>query len=230
MRRAAGWSAIAASAIGLATGALLMAAAWPLLDEFGLLDLVNEPGLLVRVGPDRAELLRWGYLADMLGFYLLLAPMMLALRRELAPPGRRAELDLATAAGLAYVLIGAMGAVTLAVVSPPLITSAAEGDAAAVTTFTTFTEAVQHGLWQTLEAIPLGLWLLVTGLAMRRSGAPALGIAAVVFGVALFVGSASRVLDVEPLIAILFPLLAVLPIWVLLVGVRLLRDRPFLEV
>jgi hypothetical protein len=213
--------------VGLASGALFLIAAWPLLRETGVLDLINHPGSLVRVGPDRAELLRWAYLTDMLGYYLLLAPMVLALRRELAPPGRRAGLELATAGGLAYVLVGATGAVTLAVVSPPLIRGAAAGDATAVMMFTTITEAVHHGLWQTLDAITGGIWLVLTGLAMRRVGTPALGVTAVVMGAASLIGSASRVLDVEPLIAVLFPLLAALPIWFFLVGLRLLRDRPF---
>lgn len=213
--------------MGFASGALFLAAVWRLLSEAGVLDLINHPGLLVRVGPDRAELLRWAYLTDMFGFYLLLAPMMLALRRELAPPGRRAGLELATAGGLAYVLIGATGAVTLAVVSPPLIGAAAQGDAAAITMFITLTEAVHHGLWQTLDAITGGIWLVLIGVAMRRAGAPGLGITAVLMGVASLLGSASRVLDLEPLIAVLLPLLAAIPIWLLLVGLRLLRDRPF---
>jgi hypothetical protein len=166
----------------------------------------------------------------MLGFYLLLAPLMLALRRELAPPGHREGLDLATIAGLSYVLIGSMGAVTLAVASPPLINAAAEGGtsgATAVTMFTTLTEVVHHGLWQTLEAIPLGIWLLMTGLAMRRAGAPVLGVTAAVLGVGSLIGSASRILDVEPLIAVLIPLLGLLPIWIFFAGLRLLRYRSF---
>jgi hypothetical protein len=86
---------------------------------------------------------------------------------------------------------------------------------------------VRHGLWQTLDAITGGIWLLLTGVAMRRAAAPALGITAIVMGMASLIGSTSRVLGVEQLIAVLFPVLAAFPIWVLLVGVRLLRDRPF---
>jgi hypothetical protein len=210
-----------------------VAAAGPVLDEVGLFGMFEDPAALIRVGPDNAGFLRWAYLAGMFGFYLLLTPVILALRRELAPPGRRAHLDLGMAGGLAYVLLGAAGAAILATISPPLVEAFAAGDpaeqAAALSTFSAFTEAVQLGLWQTLGLIPLTAWLVITGRALRRAGTPALGVAAMVLGVLAAVAWGAQVLDFEPLIGALVDLLIVLPVWVLLVGLRLLRQEAFVR-
>lgn len=222
-RRAAGWSAVAAAAISVVTALLFLLAARDLLPEAGL-GLVNDPGMLIGIGPDDAGLLRWAYLADMLGYYFLLAPVILVLRQQ----DGSSVANLGAAGGLAYVVIGSLGAVMLATVSPPLIESFAGGGpverAAARTTFVALTEGVHHGLWQSLDPIVAGAWLLVSGRSLRRAGASAIRGMAVVISVLALAGSASRILGLETAVLVLLvPLSGLIPIWLLLLGLRLLR-------
>jgi hypothetical protein len=226
LRRLAGWSAVAAAVISVVTALLFVVAVWDLVPDFGL-DLVNHPGLAIRIGPDDAGLLRWAYLADMVGYYLLFTPVILALRRD--DPGPIS--DLGAVSGLAYVFIGSIGAVLLATVSPPLIESYAGGGsverAAAQTTFVALTEGVQHGLWQSLEVIPGAVWLLIGGVSLRRAGAGAVGGLALLIGVLALAGAAARILGLDTALLVVFiPLGGLIPAWMLLIGLRFLRPRP----
>jgi hypothetical protein len=90
--------------ISVVTALLFVVAVWDLVPDLGL-DLVNHPGLAIRIGPDDAGLLRWAYLADMVGYYLLLVPVILALRVEDGSPAG----DIGAVSGLAYVVLGGRG-------------------------------------------------------------------------------------------------------------------------
>lgn len=122
---------------------------------------------LTATAPSDAEFVRWGAVADMLGYYLLPAVVMVAARTRLAwttsVPG-----DLAMVAGVAYATIGAIGAAMLAAAAPPLIESGAPESRLALETLARSVE----GLWQWLEALPFGLWATGVALALRRSRPP----------------------------------------------------------
>src|SRR2546429_7168113 len=75
---------------------------------------------ILGIGTIGANLFRWGMILDMFGYYLLLAPLALLLWSRLKPKGMNL-ITLYTFCGLAYMLIGAIGAATLAAISPPLI-------------------------------------------------------------------------------------------------------------
>src|SRR5262245_1113267 len=78
------------------------------------------PERLLASGPRSAEFLRWAMLADVFGYYLLLAPAALYLHDRLKdhdPP----RMALYTLGGFGYMLIGSMGAAMLGAVLPPLI-------------------------------------------------------------------------------------------------------------
>src|SRR5205823_7795113 len=83
-------------------------------------DPFSNPTSLLGSGANGATLFRWGMILDMFGYYLLLAPLALLLWSRLQPKGMNL-ITLYTFCGLAYILIGAVGAATLAAISPPLI-------------------------------------------------------------------------------------------------------------
>src|SRR5438270_11027308 len=83
-------------------------------------DPFSNPTSIQGSGASGANLLRWGMILDMFGYYLLLAPLALLLWSWLKPKGMNL-ITLYTFCGLAYMLIGALGAATLAAISPPLI-------------------------------------------------------------------------------------------------------------
>ncbi|TMF11049.1 MAG: hypothetical protein E6I37_10735 [Chloroflexi bacterium] len=153
--------AVAAFAFEVASVSMYSAAA-----GFGL---TVEPSKLLASGSGGASLIHWGSLIDMLG-YLSLAPIVLYLRARYPA----SYVDLFAAAGLAVVVIGSIGAASMAAAAPPLINDYVSASAAQkqalLPAFATLYRAVVLGLWQTLEAFPLTVWLLGTAYAARREG------------------------------------------------------------
>jgi len=175
--RAAIGFGIAAVTLELAAGLMYSAAAGP---SSGL---SVDPSKLLGSGPTGASLIRWGSLIDMAG-YLSIAPVVIYLRARYST-ARYA--DLYAAAGLALVVIGSIGAVSMATAAAPLINDYATAGAvqrqALSPAFATLYRAVVLGLWQTLETIPATVWLLGVASAARREGPQPLFLVLVGLGV-----------------------------------------------
>lgn len=122
-------------------------------------DLVER---LVRAEQGDAELVRWGALTDMLGYYLLPAVLAILVRERLP---RGPLLDLATVAGVVYGTAGGLAAVVLATAGPPLIEGASASDSA---TLETLGYAVQ-GVWQWFDPLPFTLWVAGLALSLRAA-------------------------------------------------------------
>jgi hypothetical protein len=129
-----------------------------------------HPGSLANKGEQAAELLRWGALLDMAS-YLPIAVPVLYLHGRLGKSGGEL-IRFVTAAGLAYVLIGAIGGGLLAGGGPPLVASDAGASEAGRETariaLDSLGQAVIVGLFGTLELIPFGGWMLGVGWLLRR--------------------------------------------------------------
>ena len=142
-----------------------------------------DPSTLLASGRTGASLIRWGSLIDMFG-YLSIAPVVIYLRARYRT-GRYA--DLFAAAGLALVVIGSIGAVSMATAAPPLINAYATASGAQkqvlLPAFATLYRAVVLGMWQTLETIPATVWLLGTAFVARREGPRSVVVILLVLGV-----------------------------------------------
>lgn len=158
-------------------------------------DVADAPGQLVARGSTAADMIRWASLADLIG-YLLLAPLALYFLERFK--GDR-FIAFFTFAGLAYVLIGATGAVILGTAGPPLMRayqSALESRREAIASdFVVVYLIVTRGLWQTLEGIPAAVWLLGVGGSFLRSKARRLGLLLVALGTLLALVTVSRLLS-----------------------------------
>jgi hypothetical protein len=169
--------AVAAFALELVAGLMYAAAA-----GFGG-SLSVDPTQLLGSGPTGAALIRRGSVIDMFG-YLSLAPVVVYLRARYATASLS---DLFAAAGLAVIVIGSIGAATMATAAPPLINEFATASGAAkqalVPVFAALYRTVVLGLWQTLETIPWAVWLLGNAFAARREGPRLLVLILVVAGV-----------------------------------------------
>lgn len=126
---------------------------------------------------------------------LLLAPGALYLRHRFRDDPL---IDLYTIAALAYMLIGAMGAVIFATAAPPLMRAYPSASLAQresiVTTFTTVHTIVFFGLWMTLEAIPAAVWLLGIGTNLYRARRRALALVLLALGGLFLLAVAGRML------------------------------------
>jgi hypothetical protein len=189
-------------------------------------DFPINPSRFLSVGTSGASLLRWGLLLDMLGYYLPLLPLAIFIQQWLKAKNP-IWLRFYTTCGLGYILIGATGAVALAVVQPLLITAYAQASteqrAVLETVFGAIWTIVYAGLWNILGELLIGIWFLGIGLLLR-SELRALGIVGMLTGIAALLDSLGTILGMEGLALLglsIYILLA--PIWTLWIGIDLLR-------
>ena len=189
-------------------------------------DVATNPALTLSVGADGANLLRWGMILDMLGYYLPLLPVALFLQRWLRP--RNPDwVRFYTICGLGYILIGAIGAATLAAVQPSLILAYGQASVeqryVLETVFITMWNMVFGGMWNILEVLLAGIWFFGIGLLLR-SERRLFSIFSIILGISALLDSLGFILGIEALALLgvaIYVLLA--PIWTLLIGIDLLR-------
>lgn len=150
---------------------------------------LNDPARLVAIGDQGGNLLRVAALLDMLG-YLSAVPLAMYLRDRFR--GETA-IDLFTLVGIIALVLGATGAAIFAYAGAPLIReyiSVSEtGRPAIAVAFSVVYRVVFIGLWQTVDAILAGLWLVGTGRLAWKHGAAVLASVLIALG-ALGVGVA----------------------------------------
>lgn len=184
-------------------------------------DVATNPALMLSVGTDGANLLRWGMILDMLGYYLPLLPVALFLPRWLKP--RNPDwVRFYTICGLGYILIGSVGAATLAAVQPSLILAYGQASVeqryGLETVFITIWNMVFGGMWKLGGALA-GVWFLGIGLLIRDERR-IFSIISMILGASALLGIILGVKAISWLGAI-YGFLA--PIWALWIGIDLLR-------
>jgi hypothetical protein len=190
------------------------------------LDWFIDPAQLLAAGPASAALLRWAAVTDLLSYYLPTAVVALALWHVLRPRSP-ALADLATLGALGYVMAGSIAAVALATAGPFLLeaTAAPGADQASIATaFAVLMEVVWNGVWQLLDPILVGAWMLGLGLLMRADQ-PAFARLSFALGGSAWLASAFNVLGLgiprQAALGMIFVLSVAWWIWLIL----LLRDR-----
>jgi len=191
-------------------------------------DPFSNPTSLLGSGANGATLFRWGMILDMFGYYLLLAPLALLLWSRLQPKGMNL-ITLYTFCGLAYILIGAVGAATLAAISPPLIEGYGQASVQQrqmdEVVFSGFLNVVYVGLWNLLESSLGGIWWVGIGLLLRREQ-PALGLFTTALGIFALLDALGRILNIQLIYTVgLAGVLLLIPIWSLWFGIDLLGSR-----
>ena len=185
-----------------------------------------NPVSFLSVGVDGANLLRWGLILDMLGYYLPLLPIAIFIQNWLKPKSP-VWVRLYTICGLGYILIGATGAVALAVVQPPLINAYAqapvEQHAMLETIFGAIWNIVYAGMWNILGELLVGIWFLGIGLLLR-SERRVFSIVSIIVGISALVDSLGNIAGIGSLALVGLSVYIILaPIWALWFGIDLLR-------
>ena len=189
-------------------------------------DVITNPPLMLSVGAESGNLLRWGLILDMLGYYLPLLPIVLFIQHWYR--SRNPEwLRFYTACGLGYILIGATGAVVLAAIQLPLISAYAQASVdqryILETVFRTVWNIVYGGMWNILGELLVGIWFFGVGLLLR-SERRILSIASILVGISALIDSLGNILGIEGLALVGLSVYIILaPIWALWFGIDLLR-------
>jgi Domain of unknown function (DUF4386) len=193
---------------------------------------LSNPDMLVSIGTDRANLFRWGMVLDVFGYYVLLVPLALLLWKWLKP-NNSLLVTLYTVCGFGYILVGAMGAILLSAVEPPLIIQYAHASNAQreilQTVFTSFLNAVYLGWWNPLEALFAGIWWVGIGSLLRhkRRG---LGIASMLLGVGALLDAFGNFTGLEPVFLVgVSWLVLFFFVWVAWCGSELLRQPSIID-
>ena len=189
------------------------------------LDWFQDPARAVAGGPASAELLRWGAVLDLLGYYLATGVLAYALWRHLRPNSPTAA-DLSLMAALAYTLAGGVGAAVLATVGPMLITEYADAPSNAEVTkglFAALWQGVGRGVWQLFDGIALGGWWIGLGVVLRGAH-ERLSVVTFVLGIVAIVGAAFNVLGLgllrDAALGVVFMLWTAWWIWLLVLLLR----------
>ena len=175
-------------------------------------------GAMISAGSRGAGLLRWAMIFDVFGSYLLLTPLALHLWVWLRPKSPN-HVTLYTLCGLAYILIGSMGAIVLSAVLPPLMNeyvqaSATQRDTLQVV-FDSFLNAVFLGLWNPLEVFLLSIWLIGLGPLIQRER-QGLGIVTRLLGFSALIDSTGRFFDMQTIFFIgSSGLFLLVPVWLI---------------
>jgi hypothetical protein len=175
----------------------------------------GDPDATLRAGPDGAMLWRWSMQLDIFYSYILLVPLALYGHRRLRP--RRPWLaDIGLIGALLYIGFGGAAAAILAVAGSSLIEGYAAAEppdqAAIETSFRLLRDAFYFGIWQTLDAITAGTWVLTSGVLLL-SERRALGRLLVLAGVGFWVLALMTMSGVHSLAVLAGIALGVLVLW-----------------
>lgn len=145
-------------------------------------DAFSDPTILLNYS-SHYEAGKWSMLLDMLGYYLLLLPVIFYLHERLM--AKTPWADVFTFCGLAYVLVGAIGAAILASVWPQQMQRYLVADPAGRAVLQSGLENVSWivygGMWNILEVLLCGVWWLGLGFVLKKDFR-ALGIVTILLG------------------------------------------------
>lgn len=184
-------------------------------------EAISEPIQILNVPDVNVVLLRGSMLADMLGYYLLLLPVIYYLRPYLRE--RTSWADVITFCGTAYVLGGAIGAAIMAEVATPLYTDYYKADSVEQSQIRAVYQAVIYlvydGLWNLLGSLLASVWWFLTGYVLVASH-KVLGRVTVVLGAFTALDPIGNLLSIGWLAEIgLNVYLVLAPAWAIWIGI-----------
>ncbi|RDC62645.1 hypothetical protein [Adhaeribacter pallidiroseus] len=168
----------------------------------------------------------WFLILDMAGYYLLLLPVIFYLHQQYK--FHSPWVPLFTFSGLAYVLVGAIGAGILAAAWPTLMQQYESAPKVnqdfLEPLFATVTNMVTVGLWNILEVLFAATWWIGFGMLLRRDN-KVIGLLAIVAGVACLLDSVGTMFGAKLLAEVGVNVYLVMGIiWPIVLGIHLLRQ------
>jgi hypothetical protein len=185
-------------------------------------DAVN----ILKAGPGSMTALRWSMFLQMLGYYLLLVPVALALQRWLGSK-RPSGVQFYTICGFIYIVTGALATSVYLGALPDLVRGFAAASGGSQDTYTIVAKfaanLVTRSFGDIVSMIPAAVWWIGLGLLIYR-GRRALGVVSLVLGAAAVVYSVGSILDVSGIMTVgLLGWFILIIVWSLWLGIILVR-------
>ncbi len=221
-RKVVGWLTIISVPFAFANFVLTGIAGGSEAQEF------NDLSYFVNVGAEAGYLMKWSWLADLLGYYLLLVPAVFLMHYWLKNKNPY-WMGIFTFSALAYICAGSFGAAILAKTWPTLISGYANANGITKEiysiVFTNSTEMVYGGLWGYLEFLLAGIWWIGVGFTMKPER-KALGIVTIILGIFTLAAVIGEIFTLKYIAFTgLMIYLLFAPIWAGWLGISLLRGK-----
>jgi hypothetical protein len=188
--------------------------------------LFSDPTPLLLIGSAGANWFHWSMAFDLFG-YLSFAPIALLGYNWFRAKGRNVVL-LYSICGFLYSVIGSIGAISLGVVVSTLArsypTATSSQQEAMHVIINVFYSMIVRGLWNPLEILLLGVWLLGIG-SFLRSERNALGVLTLIIGGFALIDAVGWILQVELIFRVGVFGISLLIVWGAWLGISVLR-RP----
>jgi len=148
-------------------------------------DVLSDPLLIFSTTGISVTAVRWSMILDMFGYYLLLLPVIYLLNDWMKE--RSAWSNMVTFCGIAYVLIGSIGASILAVVWPKIITAFSLANVAEQqilrANFSLINDIVYSGMWNLLEMTFAATWWIFIGSQFLKNKFKFIGWLSIITGI-----------------------------------------------
>ena len=191
-------------------------------------DALSDPLLILSTAGINISAARWSMILDMFGYYLLLLPVIHLFHDWMKE--KSAWANVVTFCGLAYILIGSIGASILAVVWPKIITAfplATEAEQQILkANFSLVNDMVYSGMWNLLEMTFAAAWWIFTGYQLLKNKFKFMGWLTIITGISCLGDAKSGVLQIgwlHKLSLNVYLLLAI--VWAIVIGIFLIKGR-----
>jgi hypothetical protein len=187
-------------------------------------ELFSNPSQVFDTEGIHSGMLKWSMITDILGYYLLLLPLLFYLHQKMVKSF--AWSNITNLCGIAYILIGSIGAAILAVLWPMHIEqfsslSASQQEISRIV-FSSLTSIVVDGLWNLLDSLLSGIWFLGIGLFLYQSKTKFLGWLTIALSIVCLLDFLGHVLAIQAIAeAALNIYLVFAPVWAIIVGINI---------
>ncbi|MBI9100035.1 MAG: hypothetical protein JEY91_16255 [Spirochaetaceae bacterium] len=188
----------------------------------------SDLGFFVNAGIEAGNLMKWAWLADLFGYYLLLVPAAFFIHYWLKSKNPY-WMNIITYCGVAYLFAGSMGAAILARIFPSLISGYTGADGAVKEiyriVFTNSAQMVNGGIWGYFEFLLAGIWWIGIGFTMRQER-NALGVCSIILGISSILAAFGHIFDlynVANLGLVIYLMLS--PVWACWLGISLIQGK-----
>ena len=148
-------------------------------------DVLSDPLLIFSTTGISVTAVRWSMILDMFGYYLLLLPVIYLLNDWMKE--RSAWSNMVTFCGIAYVLIGSIGASVLAVIWPKIIAAFSFANLSEKqilkANFSLINDMVYSGMWNLLEMTFAATWWIFIGFQFLKNKFKFIGWLSVITGI-----------------------------------------------